>query len=35
MEIIKNKKVVTLVFSAKDKEHNNAVVLKEILMKII
>jgi uncharacterized protein YeaO (DUF488 family) len=35
VEIIKNKKVITLVFSAKDKEHNNAVVLKEILMKII
>jgi uncharacterized protein YeaO (DUF488 family) len=35
VEIIKNKKVITLVFSAKDKEHNNAVVLKEILMKAI
>jgi uncharacterized protein YeaO (DUF488 family) len=35
MGIIKNKKVVTLVFSAKDKEHNNAVVLKEVLMKVI
>jgi uncharacterized protein YeaO (DUF488 family) len=33
MEIIKNKKVITLVFSARDKEHNNAVVLKEILLK--
>jgi uncharacterized protein YeaO (DUF488 family) len=35
MEVIKNKKVITLVFSAKDKEHNNAVVLKEILLKHI
>jgi uncharacterized protein YeaO (DUF488 family) len=33
IEIIKNKKVVTLIFSAKDKEHNNAIVLKEVLMK--
>jgi uncharacterized protein YeaO (DUF488 family) len=35
IEIIKNKKVVTLVFSAKDKEHSNAVALKEILMEKI
>jgi uncharacterized protein YeaO (DUF488 family) len=35
VEIIKNKKVVTLVFSAKDKEHNNAVVLRETLLKYL
>jgi uncharacterized protein YeaO (DUF488 family) len=31
IEIIKKKRVVTLVFSAKDKEHNNAVILREVL----
>jgi uncharacterized protein YeaO (DUF488 family) len=35
VEIIKNKKVVTLFFSAKDKEHNNAVVLRETLLKYL
>jgi uncharacterized protein YeaO (DUF488 family) len=35
VDIIKNKKVVTLVFSAKDKEHNNAVVLRETLLKYL
>jgi uncharacterized protein YeaO (DUF488 family) len=33
IDIIKDKKIVTLVYSAKDEKHNNAVVLKEILMK--
>jgi uncharacterized protein YeaO (DUF488 family) len=33
ISIIKDKKIVTLVFSAKDEKHNNAVVLKEILMR--
>lgn len=31
-ELEKENKVVTLVFSAKDEEHNNAVVLSEILL---
>jgi uncharacterized protein YeaO (DUF488 family) len=35
LEIIKSKKVVTLFFSAKDKEHNNAVVLRETLLKYL
>jgi uncharacterized protein YeaO (DUF488 family) len=35
IDIIKNKKVVTLVFSSKDREHNNAVVLREILLKYL
>ncbi|KFI22262.1 DUF488 domain-containing protein [Nitrosococcus oceani] len=30
-EIVKNQRQVTLIFSAKDSEHNNAVVLKEYL----
>ncbi|EDZ67528.1 conserved hypothetical protein [Nitrosococcus oceani AFC27] len=30
-EIAKNQRQVTLIFSAKDSEHNNAVVLKEYL----
>jgi uncharacterized protein YeaO (DUF488 family) len=33
IDIVKNKKIVTLVFSAKDEKHNNAVVLREILMR--
>jgi uncharacterized protein YeaO (DUF488 family) len=33
ISIIKDKKIVTLVFSAKDEKHNNAVILKEILMR--
>ncbi len=32
-EIIKNKKKANLLYSAKDKKYNNAVVLKEILQK--
>ena len=31
LEIIKNHKVVTLVYSAKDEQHNQAVALKEFL----
>lgn len=30
-EVVKNRRQVTLVFSAKDSEHNNAVALKEYL----
>ena len=29
--VIKNRKNVTLIYGAKDEEHNQAVVLKEIL----
>ncbi|MGC8572539.1 MAG: hypothetical protein C0171_05280 [Caldisphaera sp.] len=31
LDIVKNKKDVTLIYSSKDKEHNNAVALKEYL----
>jgi uncharacterized protein YeaO (DUF488 family) len=30
-KIEKEKKIITLLYSAKDKEHNNAVILKEVL----
>lgn len=32
---IKDKAIVTLLYSAKDEEHNNAVVLKEYLEKVL
>lgn len=32
-EIIKKEKIITLLYSAKDEEHNNAIVLKEFLKK--
>jgi uncharacterized protein YeaO (DUF488 family) len=35
IKIIQEKKNVTLLHSAKDKEHNNAVVLKNVLESII
>jgi uncharacterized protein YeaO (DUF488 family) len=35
IDIIKDKKIVTLVYSAKDKEHNNAIVLKDVLERYV
>ncbi len=32
-QIEKEKRIITLLFSAKDEKHNNAVVLKEVLQK--
>ena len=35
LEIVNNKKDVTLIYSSKDKEHNNAVALKEYLENLL
>ncbi|WP_292319232.1 DUF488 domain-containing protein [Caldisphaera sp.] len=35
LDIVKNKKDVTLIYSSKDKEHNNAVALKEYLENLL
>ncbi|MBZ0198268.1 MAG: DUF488 domain-containing protein [Ignavibacteriaceae bacterium] len=34
-EILSKEKVITLVYAAKDEEHNNAIVLKDYLEKIL